>query len=257
MNLSYDDIEKISISALTGFMGGLINRAEWVKPIQIEALATHQLKQRIDYTRLSDDGRMLGITTYADTTVKLRRYCYNDTVSIPANTILLDERLKAPAQIPDRQSDKERSRRRFTIAHGCAHQILHRREKSMWRPGQPESETERTYSVRDVVSLDDKHDWPASALAAALLIPAKYLALLLGFKRLTFFGNKMNSPDKLAFENLCNRLDVSRTAMRIRLCQLGYATVLPASAYYDPSDIECDDEYFYAKPVFVNAPAYS
>jgi hypothetical protein len=223
-------------------MGELTSREEWVKPVNIENFATHYLGLKLDYTRLSDDGRMLGITTYADTEIELRRYCSVVVMKLPANMLILDERLKKPLQPPD----KEIHRRRFTTAHECAQQLLHRMEPDDRRREMDARYESRVYSLRELKTLDDWREWQANAMAAALLIPAKYLALLLGRRRLTIYGKRMNIPDKLALDNLCNRLKVSRTAMTLRLRQLGYATVLPASAYSDPTDIECDNDFYSA-----------
>jgi len=103
----------------------------------------------------------------------------------------------------------------------------------------------RVYSLGELETLDKWREWQANAMAAALLIPAKYLAVLLERRRLTIYGKRMNIPDNLKLDNLCDRLKVSRTAMTLRLRQLGYATVLPASAYHDPTDIECDDDFYF------------
>ena len=243
MNLSYTDIECHAVNALTRFMGGLTSREEWIRPIKIENFATHVLGLSLDYTRLSDDGRRLGITTYADTKVEVRRYMRNEVINIPANTLLLDERLKQPLFPPD----KELCRRRFTIAHECAHHLLHRMEPADRRREMDSRYEGRVYSLGELETLDKWREWQANAMAAALLIPAKYLAVLLGRRRLTIYGKRMNIPDNLKLDNLCDRFKVSRTAMTLRLRQLGYVTVLPASAYHDPTDIECDDDFYFSQ----------
>ena len=98
--------------------------------------------------------------------------------------------------------------------------------------------------ITGIKSLYDWNEWQANALAAAIIMPKKYIELLLRNRRLTLYGKRLNRPDRLLLANICDRLKVSRTAMTLRLKQLGYATVLPADAYYDPTDIECDNDYF-------------
>ena len=246
MKLSYTDIERKAVNELTRFMGGLTSRKEWVKPVNIELFAQHQLGLKLDYTRLSDDGQILGITTYVDTDIKLRQYFRDTVIRVPANTVLVDERLKKPIRPPD----IEQGRRRFTIAHECAHQLLHRMEPDERRKEMDARYCNGEYSLRELKTKDDWREWQANALAPAMLMPAKYLAVMLGQRRLTLYGKRMNNPDKLAFENLCNRLSVSRSTMSIRLKQLGYLKVLPAIAYTDPTDIECDDDFYFGKTQF-------
>jgi Zn-dependent peptidase ImmA (M78 family) len=101
----------------------------------------------------------------------------------------------------------------------------------------------RTYSLRELKEFEDWFEWQANALAAALLMPRRYVEMLLGDRRLTLYGKRLNIPDKLLRDNMSNRLGVSKTAMTLRLRQLGYAVVLPTDAYFDPTDIECDDVF--------------
>ena len=244
MKLSHDDIERLAVSTLTRFMGELTSREKWVKPINIETLAMHQLGLTLDYTRLDDFGKLPSITTYADTEIKLRQYLRDAKIAVPANTIVLDEKLRAPAYP---RADTELFKRRFRIAHGCAHQILHRAAPAQERAKMDASYIGRVLSMSEFNSLSDWREWQANALAAALLMPGKYLALLLRHRRLKFYGNRLNQPDKLALANICDRLKVSQTAMTLRLCQTGYASKLPANEYFDPTDIECDDDFFNAQ----------
>jgi len=239
MKLSHTDIEGIALSNLTKFYGALTSRVEWVKPVSIESFAEHHLGLRTDYSRLCDYGNVLSITAYTDTDIKLRQYLRDAQIHVPADTVLLDERLKKPLFPPD----KELHRRRFAIAHECSHQILHRRESAYKQKKYDSRYIGKVVSLSDFLSMYNWREWQVNALAAAILMPAKYLALLLGQRRLSIYGNRMNPPDKLALANMSNRLKVSQTAMTIRLKQLGYATVLPKDAYYDPTSIECDEDF--------------
>jgi hypothetical protein len=242
MKLSYEDIENLAKEAMNGFMVPAIS-AKCVRPIPIDAFATRRLGLRLEYTRLSDDGQILGITTYTDTDIDLYRYCRKDVIRVSENTILIDEHLMKPLMLFD--PDPERGRRQFTIGHECAHQMIYRMESDEQKQKLDLRYSARTASValRNLESADDWREWQANAMASALLMPAKYIELLLGKRRLTLYGKRMNRPDKLLLENMCNRLGVSRSALTLRLRRLGYAKVLPASAFYDPTDIECDDDF--------------
>ena len=242
MRLSYSDIEGFAESALNGFMYALTSQVKWIRPIPIDNFTTHFLGLRLEYMRLSDNGNMLGITTYGDTKIKLTRYFREEIVSVPKNTVLIDERLMPPLQLFE--PDKELARRRFTIAHECAHHMLYHMEPEERRRELECRYSARMYSLRELKSLDDWSEWQANALAAAIIMPKKYIELLLRNRRLTLYGKRLNRPDKLLLANICDRLKVSRTAMTLRLKQLGYAIVLPPDAYNDPTDIECDNDYF-------------
>jgi len=244
MKLSHDDIERLALSTLARWMGELTSRAKWVKPVNIEVLATHQLGLRLDYTRLDDFGKLPSIAAYVDTDIKFRQYLRDARITVPANTILIDESLKAP-EYP--RADSELCKRRFRIAHGCAHHILHKMAPVHERRKMDTAYSGRVLTMSEFSAISNWREWQAGALAAALLMPGKYLALLLGQRRLKFYGNRLNKPDKLALANLSDRLKVSQTAMTLRLCQTGYASKLPASEYHDPTDIECDDDFFTAQ----------
>jgi len=241
MRLSYKDIENIAVKSFAGFMTMPVSEKD-VRHIQIETYATHRLRLRIEYTRLSDDGITLGITTYTDTEIELRRYLRKEIIQVSKDTALIDERLAKPKMWGEH--DRELNRRRFTIAHECAHQILYRMEPDERRAELDLRYSSRVMSLRELKSLDDWREWQANALAAALLMPRKHLDLLLGNRKLLIFGKRMNKPDKLFLMNMCNRLGVSPTALTLRLKQLGLAVMLPADAFFDPADIECDSDEF-------------
>jgi len=244
MRLSYNDIENYAIAELYRFMSPAID-VKGIKPILIGTFASSLLNLRLEYTRLSDDGKMLGITTYSDMDIDLYRYCRKETISVPAKTVLIDERLKPPLMwgIPD----NEFRRRQFTIAHECAHHILYRIMPDNERREFDKRYSARTMSLYELKSVDDWYEWQANALAAALIMPKKYIELLLGSHRLILYGRRMNKPDDLRLNNMCSRLGVSRTMLTLRLKQLGYLLVLPSSEYYDPTDIECDDDFYTAQ----------
>ena len=239
MKLSYDDIDRIAENELIRFTGGLVRQERSIKPTAIENLAMHYLGLRIIYTRLSNDGQTLGITTYADTDIKLNRYCRAETIHVLKDTILLDECLK---ESQDWQHS-ELGRRRFTIAHECAHQILYRMESENRQTELEQQYSARTFSLREMKTLDSWSEWQANAMAAALLMPKKYIALMLNDRRINFYGRRLNRPDRFIFDSMCYRFKVSKTAMKLRLRQLGYAKFLTELEYYDPLDIFNDNDF--------------
>jgi hypothetical protein len=239
MKLSYNDIERIAEAELKSFTGGLTRSAWAVKPIPIEEFAVNHLGLRLVYTRLSNNGESLGITTYADTDIELNRYCRKEKIHVLKDTILLDECL----QDSQDWQHTERGRKRFTIAHECAHHIIHRKEPEHRQTELQQKYCSRSFSVGEMKSLDDWSEWQANALAAALLMPKKYISLLLRGRRITYFGKRLNHPDKFIFDDMCYRFGVSKTALTLRLKQLDCIDFLSTLDYYDPSDIVSDKDY--------------
>jgi Zn-dependent peptidase ImmA (M78 family) len=239
MKLSYNDIEKIAEAELTAFLGGLVKSEKEIKSIPIIKFANHHLGLRLVHTRLSDDGQTLGLTTYTDTDIKLRRYGKFETIHIHKNTILLDESLK------DTQlwQNDELGRCRFTIAHECAHHIIYRMIPEEEREKINKQYAARTISSKEMKTLEDWSEWQANALGSALLMPKKYIKLMLNNRRLKFYGKRLNRPDQHIFFTMCRKLSVSETMLRYRLEKLGYLQFLSSIDYSDPSDIICEDDF--------------
>jgi Zn-dependent peptidase ImmA (M78 family) len=186
---------------------------------------------------LSDDGSLLGVTTYVDAEVELKRYCSCETLYVPKNTVLLDESLYGSDAVPGRL--------RYTMAHECAHHIL-------WRDEPDERKRSmRTHSMRTSVyrgrrgnSEDVQTERQADALAAALLMPPELVGRLTERfargRRFVSYDGKLNRADRLALTHISGTLGVSRTALIIRLRQLGYLKDMPRSEYHDPTEVWCD-----------------
>ena len=241
MILTYTNIEEMAEIILKDFMGALTDNSRTICPIDIEAFATRYLGLRIGYTKLSDTGEVLGLTTYADVDVELDRYMRKQAVKVARNSILIDESLIKPFSQPD----KQKGRRRFTISHECSHQIFYRNEPDERQQSLKRQYSERkTYSLRELKTKDDWSEWQANALGAALLMPPKYISLLIQRhakgRRLVSYENRFIYPDKLALNLICNALGVSRAALVIRLRQLGYIEDKPCSSFHDPLEVCCD-----------------
>lgn len=87
------------------------------KPLDIEHFAEFQLEANIDYQRLTPNGSILGMSVFQD----LKTSVINDVgakvdLVFRAQTIVIDY---------DALSGSPWSRTRFTIAHECAHLVLH------------------------------------------------------------------------------------------------------------------------------------
>ena len=241
MVLAIAQIEELAEAILKDYLGELPDDVKHIRPIDIEAFASRYLGLNVAYTRLSDTGDVLGLTTYADVEIELERYLGRQTVKVAQNTILIDDSLIRPFVQPD----KNLGRRRFTVSHECAHQILYRAEPDDRRQSLRQQYAGRSYSLRELITKDDWCEWQANALGAALIMPPRYANLLMqrfaSGRRLVSYENHFNRPDRLALTHLCGTLSVSKTAMVIRLRQLGYIEDKPYRDYHDPTEVYNDE----------------
>lgn len=163
--LSKRALESIAEHTLGVYLGG--ERLEDWSPLDIDSFAEFHLQATIDYHQLSSDGSVLGMSVFQDLTVPAigDESCRADVV-FPAQTIVIDY---------DALRDSPESRLRFTIAHECAHLILHQgsassdpsmmcSSRSSYRTLTTDSENARTDSF-------DRAEYQANYLGAALLMP--------------------------------------------------------------------------------------
>ena len=239
MILSYGDIEKIAEKHLLGYYGRFFI-TEWaVKPIPVENFASDYLRLRLETAKLSDDGTLIGLTTYADTDIDLDRNCTTEAIHVKKDTILIDESV---IPLNDREIG-EIGRFRFTVIHECAHQIVFRMKTEKQRQEMERMYSMRSYTVHELKTLDDWAEWQANALAAAILMPKRYIDMILRGRRIKFYGKRPGWHDSDIFYSMCGKFGVSITAMIIRLKQLGYSEHYPEYEYHDPWNIICDDKY--------------
>ena len=242
MILSLANIEDLAEAILKDYLGALPDDANHVHPIDIEAFASRCLGLNVAYTRLSDNGDVLGLTTYADVEVELERYMDKQIIKVAKNTILIDDSLIKPFSQPD----SNKGRRRFTISHECSHQILFRQEPDEQQQSLLRQYAGRSYSLRELVTKDDWSEWQANALGAALIMPPNSVKLLMEKyargRSLTSYENHFASNDKLILTHLCGALEVSKAAMGIRLRQLGYIVEKPYNEFSDPLEVVNDED---------------
>jgi len=220
MFLSYDNMEIIGQSVLLDYARG--TRGSISIPVDINAFAQDYLGLNVLYRKLSDNGRILGLTTYKVAVLALPVAEGNVLCSIPEDTILLDEELL---------HDKNRRRRRFTLAHECAHHILARIEKG--ENFNSDASFGQAFSCRKLKTTDDWREWQANSLAAILLVPKRELAELiiqwLAPIALSIYKISINSFVQYSVKWLADMFDVSLKAMTIRLKGLGFSAT-PAGA---------------------------
>lgn len=225
--LSREYLEQISVMTLRDFFGA--DFCDKKASIDVDALAADYLGLDVCYMTLSDDGQVLGLTTYNDVEISL--YVRGTMLVMPfrKDSVLIEKRLL---------EHDSNGCRRFTLAHEISHQIIYRLEEPVNREKYHSRLSGGAYSCRDLKSIDDWREWQANALASALLMPRAMVERRLrnfnGGKPLIQYGVLLNYPDRQALHSMSAAMGVSYSAMRIRMRQLGYVLQRPLWEYQDP-----------------------
>ena len=91
----------------------------------------------------------------------------SQVIPLKRNQVLLDSSFIQPGQVK-----KLCGKRRFTLAHECAHQILFQLESDEGKAAcRKQYAARRCYSLRDLKTREDWNEWQANALGAAILMP--------------------------------------------------------------------------------------
>lgn len=223
--LSQQDIERFGDSILMDY-AQMIPQS-FCFPLNIEAFALKYLGLRVEYTKLSEDGSVLGLTTYKGMTVDLPLVDSDSEITVPEDTIFLDISLKESINA---------ARMRFTIAHECAHQLFARIEEKQagcsFRKSLPLG---RRCTCADIKSAEGRGESQANSLAAVLLVPrsvlAPHLTNLRGTYNLISYGGYFNPTDYKKLRELAGMFQVSLSTMKHRLSETGYIINRPKSEY--------------------------
>ena len=242
MILSHIQIEEIAAAVTKDFNefffgGRAAFETHYAQATPIDQLAGDYLGLRVSFARLSDDGSICGLTAYTDT--EYAATCQGVTRLIPlkANEVLLDSSFMEPGQVRSRCG-----KRRFTLAHECAHQLLFQMESDEARRACEEAYSPRTaYSLRDLKTREDWNEWQANALGAALLMPQREIDRAMDYlargRRLINYGGWFNYGDRAVLSQLCQTLGVSKSAAVIRLRQMCHLEDRPYEEYADPLEV--------------------
>ncbi len=242
MILSHRQIEEIAAATTKHFNEFFFgcepdDSKRFVRATPIDKLAKDYLGLSVSFARLSSDGSICGLTAYADTEYQTEELGVKRCIPLKRNQILLDESFIQPGQV-----QRLCGKRRFTLAHECAHQILYQYESDEVKAAcQKKYDARSNYSLRDLKTREDWNEWQANALGAAILMPQKEIDLAMWYfargKKLINYEGRFNYPDKLSLSLLCHTLGVSKTAATIRLRQLGYIEDRPYQEFVDPLEV--------------------
>lgn len=204
--LSTHDIENIAGDILRRFSPCPANM---LRSTNILDFAQNVMGLSLDYGRLSPDGSVLGLTSFTDTACELWEDEYPILCRIPKNIILLDESLRSVGLT---------GRAAFTMAHECAHHILHRCEYA----GRA---YERVMKVAMRSDVKDWSEWQADVMAAALLLPRDQMQNALseftGKSQISANSGYVRYSEKKGIQSMAHFYGASYTATVIRLKQLG------------------------------------
>lgn len=118
-------------------------------------------------------------------------------------------------------------RRRFTLAHECAHQILFQlasdEEKEMCTNAYS---ARNSYLPYELKTREDWNEWQANVLGAAILLPQTEIDRAMYFltenKPLASSADSISCQDKATLCVFCGMFGVSMLTAVRRLCELGY-----------------------------------
>lgn len=220
---SSERLEKKAVEILSTYREGELLRTP--QPMNIDDFAENHLGMSFDYAYLSDDGNTLGCTCFNDG--QLMVWDKNKRMSFPIEVekgeILLDN---------DLMSSSNEGRIRFTIAHECAHWILHRRFFAQ-RPGviYPTIpcivyHMER-WDSRPPMTDQEIREWQANRLGAAILMPAPSVRMVLANTwGIAWKQIQPTDIDEGIVVEMAAFYEVSHEAMRYRFRDLGLTDAL-------------------------------
>lgn len=242
MILSHKQIEEIAAAVTKDFNEFFFGKhaaleTHYAQATPIDWLATDYLGLRVSYAHLSEDGSICGLTAYADTEYAATYRGTTRIIPLRANEVLLDSSFMEPGQVKALCG-----KRRFTLAHECAHQILFQLESDEAQRVREASYIPRAaYSLRALKTREDWNEWQANALGAALLMPQREIDRAMSYlaqgRTLIDYDGWFGYGDLMALKQLCQTLGVSRSAAVIRLRQLGYIEDRPYAEYTDPLEV--------------------
>lgn len=241
MILSHKEIEEIAAAVTKDFneffFGPDTDGRRLPCGTPIDQFAREYLGLNVSFAYLSEDGSICGLTAYTDTEYIVEDRGFQRKIPLHRNEVLMDRNFIEPSQIR-----KLCGKRRFTLAHECAHQILFQMETDKIREACRRKYSARTaYSLRELKTREDWNEWQANVLGAAILMPQREIDLAVAYyargRKLVSYDETYAYWDKVALDMICQQFGVSKTAAVIRLRQLGHLETRPCSEYNDPLEV--------------------
>ena len=203
-------------------------------------LARRVLGLTVRYRHLSEDGELLGLTSYGETEVFLPDEREHGACVLDGKTVLIEEDLLFSPHGPGRYH--------FTLAHECAHQILKMLYPACYAEGAAARRALccRRHRLLARGSGYDWEEWQMDVLASELLMPRDLLRKNLacaGVPRgIAVLNPIWRRAEYAGFLKVCERMGVSKQALAYRMELLG---LLGRNQMYSPDaiiDIWMDEE---------------
>lgn len=239
MILSQKNLEEMA-AAVTKDFNWLFFGAEAEKqnrfalPTPIDQLASRYLGLSVSFEKLSDDGSVFGLTAYTDTEFLIEVDGRKKVLPLHQNQVILDAGFIQPGNVR-----KLCGKRRFTLAHECAHQILYQLEADDRKVAC--SRKRMPGASRSLRTQEDWNEWQANTLGAAILMPQAEVDRAMWYlnagKPLTSYEGRFCDTDRRRMEVFTAAFGVSKSAASIRLEQLGYLIKKRSYEYHDPLEV--------------------
>lgn len=239
--LSKREIESIAARVVTAYQKMSKARGDVISRICPEVLAHDLLGLDIVYRTLSTDGSILGMTAFSPVGVRVYENGEPTHFPLDGRTILIESALA--------DSGKNPGRLHFTLVHEACHQILRMLFPKEYTAG---ATCRRVYCyAATAVPYGAKHvdweEWRVNMLAAAILMPPALLAAQMhtaGLPPKLRMLNRVFAPKEYqAFATIAEVMGVSKSALAIRMRQLGLIGRDDLKDPYALVRVEMDDEF--------------
>lgn len=235
--LTVQEIERIAGRIVQAYRRYCVQQNQTVTRIDPEIVTSNVLGLQIAYHKLSRFGYVLSLTCMFPVEVKV----FDDAeqpvyVPLDGKTVFIDESL--------RSEDANAGRHNFTLMHEACHLVY-----GMLYPETYLGVRQRRvyYSLRSSQRsrTPDWEEWRTNMLTSAVLMPKD---LILQHMREFGLGEKMRMVNRVfapkqyeVFSQIADKMGVSKTALAIRMKQLGLVERNDLNNPYSLVDIFCDD----------------
>lgn len=191
------------------------------KPLDVYEVIEKCLDVPYDWKYITPDQSILGLTAFKSGTLWVWPESHYEEgmkphrVFLEEGTILIDSTLTEM---------KDRGVENFTVMHEVFHQVLH---KACFRHSNPDYTHSTTRKAlagkRYPLSSLEICEYQANTCAAAFLMPAAVIEEQLNYHHIDYTLNFDNSVDRRILIEMAGRFNVTKTAMKYRLINLGHA----------------------------------
>lgn len=217
--LSRQDIEAIATRVVTAYYKLPELQGQQIHRIDPELLLTKVLGLNIEYYHLSRDNSILGATSASEMGIEVFDNDDNEAIYLlDGKTVLVEKDLK--------DDTTQQGRCNFTIAHEGSHQILkmlYPREYGV-NSNSAKLHFYRANSEKNK-PIADWEEWQANTLGSAILLPRERIERAMFMfslgEKITMLNKIVDSRVYDRFKDLACFLGVSKTALAIRMKQLG------------------------------------